>query len=331
MSDLRLTFATNDVLHLQDIISGRIRPKGVDLDCLIMLIEENNLRFTQFHEWEVSELSFGNYCASLCEDPPPAIGLPVFTSRAFRHSAIYIGPNSRIKSPSDLRGGKIGIPQWSQTATIYMRGYLSHDCGVPLDSVEWIQAGINEPGRKETAKFQLPAGIRVTSRPDRALGEMLAKSELDAIICARPPDLFRVPRSGIRRLFPDYKEEEKRYWTKTGIFPIMHIVGIRRDAYEANRWIARSLFEAFDEAKRAAVGRLADRGFAYIPSAWAQNEIRQEYDFLYGQGEPWPYGIEPNRKTLQAFVTFCHEQGITKRQLTVDELFAKELALQVHV
>ena len=182
MSDLRLTFATSEVLHLHDLINGSIRPKGIDLTFLIMGIEENNDRFTHFHEWEVAELSFGNYCASLCQEPPPAIALPVFISRAFRHSAIYINEKSKIRTPADLKGCRIGIPQWSQTATIYMRGYLSHECGVPLDSVEWVQAGINQPGRRETAKFTLPAGIRLASRPDRALGEMLAKGDLDAVI-----------------------------------------------------------------------------------------------------------------------------------------------------
>jgi 4,5-dihydroxyphthalate decarboxylase len=331
MPNLRLTFATSDVLHLHDLVNGTIRPKGIDLTFLFMGIEENNDRFTHFHEWEVSELSFGNYCASLCQDPPPAIALPVFTSRAFRHSAIYIHERSKIKSPADLKGRRIGIPQWSQTATIYMRGYLSHDCGVPLDSVEWIQAGINEPGRRETAKIELPSGVRLTSRPDRALGEMLAQGDLDAVICARPPDLFRDKTHGLRRLFPDFRNEEERYWTSTKIFPIMHLVGIRRDAYEANRWIARSLYEALEDAKRAAVDRLVDRGFAFIPSAWALQEIDREFTFMYGKGEPWPYGVEPNRETLEAFVMYCHEQGITKRRLAVDELFPKELGLKIRV
>ena len=331
MSDLRLTFATTDVLHLHDLINETVRPKGIDLTFLIMGIEENNDRFTHFHEWEVAELSFGNYCASLCQNPPPAIALPVFTSRAFRHSAIYINGKSKIRTPADLKGCRVGIPQWSQTATIYMRGYLSHQCGVPLESVEWVQAGINQPGRRETAQFTLPPGIRLTSRPDRALGEMLVKDDLDAVICARPPDLFRDKSHGLRRLFPDFRKEEERYWKDTGIFPILHIVGIRRDAYEANRWIARSLFDALEQAKRGAVSRIADRGYAYVPSAWALQEIEREFEFLYGDGEPWPYGVEPNRKTLEAFVTYCHEQGITSRRLNVDELFPQELGLQIRI
>ena len=160
---------------------------------------------------------------------------------------------------------------------------------------------------------------------------MLAKGDLDAVICARPPDLFRDKAHGLRRLFPDFRVEEERYWAHTGIFPILHIVGMRRDAYEANRWIARSLFDALEEAKRAAFARLVDQGLAYIPSAWALQEIERENQFLYGTGEPWPYGVEPNRKTLEAFVTYCHEQGITGRRLGVDELFPKELALKIRI
>jgi 4,5-dihydroxyphthalate decarboxylase len=331
MSNLRLTLAANESLQLQDLISETIRPSGIELTFLDMAIEENNARFMSFHEWEVSEASFGNFCASLSQDNPLAIALPVFTSRVFRHSALYVREGSDIKSPSDLKGRKVGIPQWSQTATIYVRGYLSHDCGVPLESVEWIQAGINDPGRQETAQIQLPPGIRLSSRPDRALGEMLSKGELDAIISARPPKMFSAGGFGLCRLFPNYQEEEERYFKKTGIFPIMHLVVLRRDSYEANRWIARSLFEAFDASKRSALRKLDDQGYSYIPSAWGQHQIARENGMLFGKNDPWPYGVEANRKTLEAFVTYCHEQGVTKRHLSIDELFPKELGIKIRI
>ena len=331
MSDLRLTFAANQSLQIQDLANGKIRPSGIELTFLEMAIEENNDRFMHFHEWEISEASFGNFCASMSQPDPATVALPIFTSRVFRHSALYVREGSDIKSPSDLKNRKIGIPQWSQTATIYVRGYLSHDCNVPLESVEWIQAGVNDPGRQETAKIDLPPGIRLRSRPDTTLGEMLSKGEIDAVISARPPDMFNAGTYGIRRLFPNYREEEERYFKKTGIFPIMHIIVLRRDAYEANRWIARNLLDAFDAAKRAAVRRLADQGYSYLPSACGQHQIALENGVLFGKGEPWPYGIEPNRKTLEAFLGYCHEQGVTKRRLTLEELFPKELSLTIHV
>jgi len=331
MSDLRLTFAANKSLQVQDLANEKIRPSGIRLTFLDMSIEENNDRFMHFHEWEISEASFGNFCASMSQPNPRTIALPVFTSRVFRQSALYVREGSDIKSPFDLRGRKIGIPQWSQTATIYVRGYLSHDCNVPLESVEWFQAGVNDPGRQETAKIELPRGIRLSSRPDTTLGEMLCKGELDAVISARPPKMFSAGTYGIRRLFPNYREEEELYFKKTGIFPIMHIIVLRRDAYEANRWIARNLFDAFDAAKRSAIRRLDDQGYSYLPSAWGQHQIALEYGFLFEKSDPWPYGIEPNRKTLEAFLGYCYEQGITKHHLTVEELFPKELGITIHI
>ncbi len=331
MTDLHLTFAANASHQIQDLITQRIKPSGIDLTFLDMSIEENNDRFMHFHEWEVSEVSFGNFCSVMGRDNPPVIGLPIPTSRVFRHSAIYVNEKSGIKSPSQLKGGKIGIPQWSQTATIYVRGLLSHDYGVPLESVEWVQAGVNDPGRQETAQIKLPASIRLSSRPDRALGEMLAKCELDAIISARPPKLFAQGGHGLRRLFENFREEEERYYAKTGVFPIMHMVALRRDAYEANRWIARNLFEAFDAAKKGSIARLADQGFSYLPSAWALQDIASEYQTLFKSGDPWPYGVEDNIKTFEAFFAYCHEQGITPRRLTPDDLFPNELSLKIRI
>lgn len=329
MSDLRLTFAANESLQIQDLVYGKCRPRGIDLTFLNMRIEENNARFTQFHEWEVSEASFGNFCASMAQPDPPTIALPVFLSRVFRHGSIYLGAGSDIRSPADLAGRRIGIPQWSQTATIFVRGFLSHDCGVPLESVEWIQAGVDDPGRQETAKIELPPGIRLSSRPEMTLSAMLLNGELDAAISARPPKCFAAGDHGIRRLFPNYEDDELRYFKATGIFPIMHVVVLHRDAYEANRWIARSLFEAFDAAKRSAVGRMYHQGFSYLPSAWGQQQIAKEYEVLFGSGDPWPYGVEPNLKTIEAFLGYCHEQGVTNRRLTVAELFPKELGLAI--
>lgn len=329
---LRLTLAISDYVHTRDLASGRIRPEGIDLNVLNYPFEHVGLRFGANLEWEVSEFSLANYCAlAAAPEPAPMVALPVFPSRVFRQSAIFIRNDSGIRSAADLAGRRVGIPQWSQTATVYVRGYLAHDVGVPLSSIEWIQAGVNQPGRKESAKYRLPADIRMDSRPDRTLSEMLITGEVDALISARPPDCFLERRAGIRRLFANYREEEEQYFRRTGIFPIMHVIAVRRDAYEANRWIMRNLFEAFEAAKRATLPKLFDITTSFVPTAWGPGHLEVVNGALFPADDPWPYGLEPNRTTLDAFLAYCFEQGITARRLAAEELFPRELDFEIRI
>ncbi len=212
-----------------------------------------------------------------------------------------------------------------------MRGYLTHDAGVPLASIRWIQAGVDQAGRQDQEQSQLPTGVTVESRPDRTLSGMLVAGEIDAAITARPPHCFRERAPGVRRLFPDYRAEEERYFQRTGIFPIMHVIALRRQVYEANPWIARNLLDAFEEAKRASLVRLGDIQTSHLPTAWAPEQMQQVHRLLFADGDPWPYGLEPNRPTLEPFLAYCHEQGVTARRLAADELFPKELALRIHI
>jgi 4,5-dihydroxyphthalate decarboxylase len=283
-------------------------------------------------EWEVSEFSLANYCALAAKrEPAPMVALPVFPSRVFRHSSIFIREDSDVREPAQLAGRRVGIPQWSQTATVYVRGYLAHDVGIPLSSIEWVQAGVNEPGRKEPAKIQVPSGIRLRPEPTRTLSDMLLKGEIDAVITARPPEPFTKGEPGIRRLFPDFEKEEESYFRRTGIFPIMHVMVVRRDAYERNRWIMRNLFDAFEAAKRAAVPRLYDITTAFVPAAWGSAYFERVSKLIFPDGDPWPYGIERNRTTLDAFLLYCFEQGITERHLSVEELFAPEFNFTLRI
>lgn len=258
MSDLPLTLAIGDYVHTRELAAGRIKPEGIDLRVLNHPFELIAYRFLASQEWEVSEFSLATYCTFVAQGNSPMIGLPIFPSRVFRHGSIYVPRDSKIKSPADLKGKRIGIPQWTQTAVTYVRGWLQHDIGVPLTSIEWIQAGVNDAGRKEMA-------------------------------------------------------------------PIMHVVVMRRDVFEATRWIARNLLEAFEKAKRACMPALYQGQISFLPTAWSHDHIEQTNRVLFPDGDPWPYGIEKNRKTLEPFLTFCHEQGVTKRKLTVEELFPKEV------
>ncbi len=323
-NDIPLTMATWDYDHVRDIASGEVRPKGVRITHLQMEVEEIFYRFAKSLEWDVSELSFAKYCSILSRDDPPITGIPVFVSRVFRHSAFYVRGDGRILGPEDLRGGRIGIPEWSQTATVYARGWLQHQGGVGLDEVEWIQAGVNAPGRVEMAELRLPDGVRCVPVPDRSLSDMLLAGEIDCMISAHPPAVFEDGHPDVTRLFPDFREVEERYFEETGIYPIMHTIAIRRDVYERNRWIARNLMTAFEEARDRSVARLTSVTASRIPVPWGYENAVRVGRRVFGGNGLWPYGIEANRATIEAFLGYCHEQGVCHRRLAPEELFAPE-------
>jgi 4,5-dihydroxyphthalate decarboxylase len=227
-----------------------------------------------------------------------------------------------IRTAKDLEGRAVGIPEWAQTAGIYVRGFLAEKEGVDLARIHWLQAGVNEPGRAEKVELRLPAGIRYQPRPETSLSAMLASGEIDAVISARAPETF-VPGAPVVRLYPNYRAEEERFFKKTGIFPIMHLVAIRRTAFEQHPWIAMNLFKMFDEAKRRCFNRLCDFTCARIPLPWAA-AIADELAAGYGP-DPYPYGIEESRPTIEAFCRYAHDQGVTHRRVTIDDLFPREV------
>jgi 4,5-dihydroxyphthalate decarboxylase len=329
MPDLHLTLAIGDYAHTRALANGRVKPEGISLTVLHHPFETIAYRFLASQEWEVSEFSLATYCTFTAQGNSPMVGLPVFPSRVFRHGSIYLAANSPIRSPAELAGKRIGIPQWTQTAVTYVRGWLQHEIGVPLTSIDWVQAGVNDPGRKEMATFDLPAGYRLRSVQDKSLGELLLDGGIDAMITARPPNVFLDGKHGVRRLIPDYRAQELAYFRKTGIFPIMHVLVMRRDAYEANRWIARNLLEAFEQAKRACLPELYQGQQSFLPTAWGNDHIEETNRVLFPDGDPWPYGIEKNRATLEPFLAYCHEQGVTKRRLALAELFPKEVGVEL--
>jgi 4,5-dihydroxyphthalate decarboxylase len=332
MSDLRLSLAISDYVHTRDLADGRIKPVGIDLIVNNLSFEQAAFRFGANREFDISEFSFANYCA-LVSAPGTGdiVALPVFPSRVFRHSSIYINEASGIHTPSDLKGRKVGIPQWSQTATVYVRGYLQHDAGVSLSSIKWVQAGVDQAGRHDPINPRLPAGVMIEAKPDHTLSDMLVKGEIDAMMTARPPRCFVERASGVKRLFPDYRAEEERYFAKTGIFPIMHVIAMKRQVYEANPWIARNLLDAFEAAKRASISRLYNIQSSYLPTAWIPDDVERTHRLLFPDGEPWPYGLERNRSTIEPFLIYCDEQGVTQRRLSSEALFPKEVAFEVKI
>ena len=320
---VHLTLAVCDYEHVREIAQGIVRADGIALTTLIFpSIEEITFRFTKSLEWDVSELSFGKYISLTSRGEAPMVAIPVFPSRVHRHSAIYVRADAGIKSPKDLEGRVIGIPEWAQTAGIYARGILAEEYGVDLKKIRWLQAGVNEPGRTEKVELNLPAGISYEARHDTSLSAMLAAGEVDGVITARAPKAF-APGGSVVRLFPDYRAEEERFFKKTDIFPVMHLITIQRAVLARHPWVAMNLFKMFDEAKRRCFELLRDFTCARIPLPWAAAAV-DEITERFGP-DPYPYGIEASRPTLEAFCRYAHDQGVTHRRMRIEDLFPEQV------
>jgi 4,5-dihydroxyphthalate decarboxylase len=317
-SPVHLTLAISDYDHVRDLAAGRVRPEGLDLTVLTLQVEEIFYRFTLHEEWDVSELSLAKYASLASQGDSPFVAIPVFPSRVFRHSALYVRADSGLHDPRQLAGRRVGVPEWAQTAGIYVRGFLEHEFGVRTHDVDWFQAGVNEPGRVEKVDLRLPEGVRLTPVPDRSLDGMLTAGDLDAVASARPPRSF-LDGDSVVRLFPDARAAEEASLRATGVFPIMHLVAIRRPVFERYPWVAGELLKAFDEARRRSVERLGDAVASRVPAPWAAYHAAAMRE-LFG-GEPWQYGLEPNRTTLEAFLRWAYEQGCCHRLLCPDDLF----------
>lgn len=325
MTTVDLTLAMVYYEHAADLTSGRVTVPGARLRWLDLPIEEIFHRFIRFREWEISEMSMGKYVALVSQGDDSLVGLPVFPSRVFRHSAFYVRAGE-MSGPEDLRGKRLGIPEWAQTATVYMRALLTHEWKIPLTGVRWYQAGVDQPGRREHVGLSLPPGVELTRVPDRSLNDMLLSGDVDAVLSAHPPEAFERGDPRVTRLFAEPRAAEEEYARRTGIVPIMHLVVLRRDVADAHPWLARNLMTAFEEARSRSVARLA-RGPAgpgsRVPLLWTDDAL--ELTRAVFRGEPWPYGVEANRTTLEAFTRWSHEQGVTHREVGVDELFPESL------
>lgn len=293
--------------------------EGIELTCLLHEVEEIFFRFTKFREWECSEMSFGKYCSLRARGDETLIGLPVFPSRSFRHSGIFVRKDGPVDNPSALAGARIGVPEWTVTATIYQRALLQHEYGVDLADISWVQGGINEPGRIETLPVKLPVGIEVRPERGRTLDQMLLDGDLDAILAPHPPAAFEDRSGRVVQLFSDCSATEQVYYMRTGIFPIMHMIVLRRDVHEQYPWAAANLVTAFTLAKDRSIARMRDSTAPRTPLPWGAVHARAA-EAVFGS-DLWPYGIESNRTTIEAFLAYGHEQGITETHLEPEDLF----------
>jgi 4,5-dihydroxyphthalate decarboxylase len=323
VSKLKLTFGCWNYDRTRGLMDGSVQPDGIDLNYLNMPVEETFFRMLRNREFDAAEMSLSSYTMSCFKDPQPFIAIPVFPSRFFRHSCIYVNANSGIKSPKDLIGKRIGNPEYQMTAPVWIRGILSDHYGVPVDSVTYFTGGEEEPNRSEKLKLDLPDNIRVERiGPEKTLSQMLYDGEIDALYTARMPSSYRKGDGKVTRLFENYVDVEREYFKETGLFPIMHTVVVRREIYEANRWVAQSLYKALVESQRRTYEDLNETAALKAMLPWLNShveEVRKEMgdDF-------WPYGLQKNRANLEVFLRYSYEQGLSRRLLTPEDLFAPE-------
>jgi len=313
LSKLALTLACGDYEIVRALMDGTVKPDGIDLNVLTdMDSTTRHWRFLRNREFDLGEVSCSSYLTAR-DQGLPVDAIPVFLHRRFRHGFIFINTSKGIRSAADLAGRKIGLKQFQATAIVWLRGILQHEYGVPLSSIEWLCE------LDETIEFKPLADFKITRLPpDSSVEEMLANGEVDAVL---HPDLIRPlvekdPR--VARLFPNYRQEETAYYRKTGIFPIMHVLAIKREIAEQHPWVAINMFRAFNKAKSVAMKRLANPRIVPLAS---YREAWEEQEALLGP-DPWEYGLsDKNRHTLETLAGYAHEQGLTDRKLSVEELF----------
>jgi 4,5-dihydroxyphthalate decarboxylase len=321
-STLRLSLACWDYDRTRSLSDGRVKPEAIDLNYLTLCPEETFFRMMRFREFDVAEMSLSSYVLSLENPQRPFVAIPVFPSRAFRHSGIFIRRGGSVAQPSDLVGKRIGIPEYQLTAIVWIRGILEEFYGVPYDSVQYVTGGLEEAGRIEKARVKLPKSVSIAPAPEGAtLAEMLDRGEIDAIYAPRTPSTFGNGR--VTRLFADSVSEERKYYQATGIFPIMHVVAIRREIFERDRWIAKSLQKAFDASLAEVRPAQHDTTALRFSLPWLVAHA-EETEAIMGPN-PWAYGFsERNRKVLSAFLRYSHAQGLASVVRDPAELFVSE-------
>jgi 4,5-dihydroxyphthalate decarboxylase len=324
MSTLHLTLACEDYDRTRPLKEGAVKPEGIDLNYLVMPVEEIFWRMMKYEEFDASELSMGAFLTAAARGRRPFVAIPVFPSRTFRHRCIFINTNSGIQTVQDLRGKRMGVPEYSMTAAVWLRGMFEHEYGVAPKDIRWIQAGEEHPGRKDRVEFEMPADVSMESRPGTTLNAMIESGEIDAMMSPRMPSCFLRGSPHVRRLFPDYRQIEMEYFTKTGLFPIMHVIVIKRAVYEREPWVAQTLYKAFCQAKEICLRELYDTNILRVSLPWTAAEYEATRQLM--TADYWPYGIEANRKNLETLHGYLFEQGLIRQRLYLDELFAPATA-----
>jgi 4,5-dihydroxyphthalate decarboxylase len=319
---LPVTIGCGNSDRARAIRDGRVAIEGCAINFIALEPEEVFFRAFRYEEFDITELSFSSYVLSMSKGECPYIAIPAFISRAFRHGGIYIRTDRGIKAPADLRGKTIGVPEYQMTAIVVMRGILKEEYGIDPSDIHWVSGGQEEPGRDERTPLKLTNGVDLKRIPEgKTLSQMLAAGEIDGIFSARQPSCFMSQAPNVGRLFPDYKEKEKAYFKKTGHFPIMHLIAVRKSLADAHPWLCSSVYKAFVQAKDIALHEIRR---AHVPLAalpWTEAEALETIALM--GDDYWPYGVAENLKDIEAMARYSFEQGMAVRKMTPEELFAK--------
>lgn len=319
MAKLNLSIAVRDYDRTRPLSDGLVQIDGVDPVFMALDPEEIFFRAFRSAEFDICELSLSSFTVKTARGDSPYVGLPAFVSRAFRHTSIYVRTD-RIKKPADLKGKKIGVPEYQLTANVWARGILEDDHGVRPSDIHWIRGGLEEAGRPEKIAITLPKDVRLDDAPvGCTLSGMLEAGEIDGFIGPRTPSCFARGHPNVGWLFADPVTAAKDYYRRTGIFPIMHIVGVRRELAEVHRWLPGAVFKAFERAKTIALEKLADTSSTKVTLPFVEERL-MEARALMG-ADFWSYGVAPNRKTLETFLRHHNAQGLSPRLVKIEEMF----------
>ena len=320
MARLTLSLSCVDYDRTRAIFEEKVRVAGCDIVPTAMSPEEAFHRAFKFQEFDITELSMSSYMNQVAKEGSPYVGIPAFLSRMFRHSSIYIRTDKGIETPADLKGKVVGVPEYQMTAALWARGMLADEYGVQPADMSWRDGGLEEGGKIPNVNLSLPDGVHLETIPtDRTLSDMLDTGEIDALMSARAPSCFG-RNAKVTRLFQDYRAAEEAYYRKTGLFPIMHIVGIRRSLVEQHPWLPVNVLNAFIEAKAICYTNLAKVGHLFTTLPWPVDEF-EAAKALMGD-DYWPYGVHANADVIEAMCRYSFEQGLTARRLTAEDLFA---------
>lgn len=319
MAKLQLSVAMGDYDRTRALYDGRVPIDGVDPVYMLLNPEEMFFRAMRSRDFDIAELSFSSYLVKHSQGDCPYIAVPVFLSRAFRHTSIYVRKD-RIQRPADLKGKRVGVPEYQLTANVWARAILQDDYGVRPEDITWVRGGIDTPGRPEKITLQLPPGVKIEAAPEgTTISELLDRGEIDGFIAPRPPSGAALRNPHIGWLFDDPTAEAKDYYRRTQVFPIMHVVGIRKELAQAQPWLPMAVLKAFTAAKAHALEQLSDTSATKVTLPFVEEQLKAARESL---GEDyWSYGVQPARKTLETFVRHHHAQGLSRRLMTVEELF----------
>jgi 4,5-dihydroxyphthalate decarboxylase len=318
MNALPLSFAFGDYDRTRPLSDGRVQIDGVAPTFLKLLPEEMFFRAMRHEAFDVSELSFSSYLIKHARGDCPYIAIPVFLSRAFRHTSLWVRKD-KIQHASELKGKRIGLPEYQLTANVWARALLQSDFGVHPRDITWVRGGIDSPGRLEKIPLALPADVRIEDCPDRTISDLLAAGEIEGFMAPRPPSAAARAHPNVGWLFSDPTAEAKNYFKRTGIFPIMHVVGVRKSLVAQYPWLPATLYKAFAESKRVGLEQLADTSATKVSLPFVEEQLVAA-KALMGE-DYWSYGVEANLRTLNAFVEHHHAQGLSAQKMEVSALF----------